>query len=197
MNFLQRKNKNQEPYYTLLTKIHLLLFIPDIDSVDIISDYMYSGNCIVVKCKNRIFRSLKIIDIDFFLFNKIRLTIEKLIGFNLSQKKIDYGYSKDELDVIKLYGNGKINNIVLVDTKDILCENEEIMYDELCMMDIPSNNTYKIIKLVTKVKVKYDYVCGMDIMLILMKKIYDIKYKKITKATREKLKEQKFRVFVL
>jgi len=189
------KNKNREQYYILLTKIHLFPSIPDIDSVGIISDYMYSDNCIVIKCKNRIFRSLKIMDIDYFLFNKIRLTIETLIGFTLSQKKIDYGYSKDELDVIKLYGNGRIDNIVLTNAKD---EEIEIMYDELCMMDIPPDSEYKIIRLVTSgVKVKYDYVCGMDIMLILMKNIYDIRYKKITKKTREKLKEDGFRVFVI
>ena len=152
-----------------MNKIHLLKFIPNIDSVNIITDYMYSGNCIVVKCKNRIFRSLKIIDIDFYLFNKLRLIIETLVGFTLSQKKVDYGYSKDELDTIILYGNGKIDNMVLVDAKDVLCGDEEIefMYDELCMIDILPNSKYKIIRLVTNVKVKYDYVCGMDILLIL------------------------------
>jgi hypothetical protein len=132
-------------------------------------------------------------NIDLFLFTKFKLATEKLIGFKLSQKNMDYMYSKENLDMIKVYCNKKILDIFLIDE-----QNNDIMYDELCMMDVPPENKYKINKLVTcKVKIKYDCVCGMDILLILMQNIYDIKYKKISKKTRLQLKQNNFKVYVI
>lgn len=179
-------DRKKEPYYIVRNKLILSQHISDLDIISLIMDMLLKKNNIIIKYnKGGIFRSLKLLKINLFLYKLIKQEIEELLGFQISKKEKDASYSLIEINSIGYF----LKNFTIQDTSN----SEMIMsFDDFCLCEPYDKNDktgeYKIISTSEDKYVKYDSVCGLDILLILAIKLYGLKCKKISKKNREMLK---------
>ena len=189
-------NQKKEPYYIVRNKLIISRYLSDLRIIDLIINMLLYQSCIVIKYnKGGVFRSLKILKINLFLYKLIKHEIEDLLGFQISKKEKDAYYSLSEIYSIGYF----LRDFTI---QDATTPNIIISFDDFCLCDdqyavsnnISKNNTsniekkYKIISVNSDTYVKYDSTCGLDILLILAIKLYGLKCKKISKMNREKLK---------
>lgn len=185
-NKINAHKKYDDRYYILTKKIPLIGHI-DIDRIDIITDYIFRDSCVIVQRKGIEYRMLKISDIDLHTFNILRNNINRLMGFDSLKRPSDHRYSKGELDIIIECTD--LTNMYLLNEDD-----EEIEYQDLFILSSESQ-TYKILSCEFPESAEYDNVCGLDILLMAMRNIYDIIYSKISKKEKEKLKNDGNSIF--
>ena len=191
------KNNKLEPYYIIEKKIIISKHIKcpyNSFVANIILDFL-EDELIIIYDKGGISRSLKLVKIDYHTYLYLKNITESLLGFNVSDRGKDYLYSVDEIKIIGSY----LNNIILSHLKlDSLNKiNYHINYEEFQLCEYSKDSIFKIIDIETLNDqnfkqynyVKYDSICGLDILLILMNKLYGVLCVKISLNKRNFLKD--------
>lgn len=190
---MQVKEKNIAPYFITQRKIILAkssagcagLHCSDI--IDIIISYLV--DFLLIKHKSETyFRSLKLCDIDSSMFYQLQKEINGLMGFSLLAK-CDGAYNLCEIKSIGSYlSDFSIKHTTSTDNELI---DNETTYDDFCLFDstdMPSNSNGNVF-IITKINgCMYDLVTGFDIMLLIFRSMYGLKFAKISKKRRDKLK---------
>jgi len=177
---------NNKPYHFTQRKIILKHYVLQNIRVDLadeiisnIISYIYSS--IIIKCRREISsRSFRLYNMDSFTYFQSQQEINKLIGFDLLSK-INGEYKTYEINAI-----GSFFQFFDICQNDAAIPDCPIMsYKDFCLCEFAAHNIFYIKKMKDCM---YDVILGFDILMLLIKLLYKIRYVKISKKKRERLK---------
>lgn len=176
-------SKRSSPYYSTQRKLIISKHIIDIEIINLILDYI-NDNLIIKGNIGELSRSLKISNMDLDIYLQLKKKIQNLLGFYISRRTSVHKYTMDEINSLGCF----------IPDMEIECtDGTRLQYKEFNLCDIPLSMEFIIKKIPQS---KYDVICGLDIQLYLMRKLYGMKYKKISKTTRNKLISSGVKVFM-
>ena len=175
-------------YCIVQRKIILSKYLPS-DLVNIIMKFL-KDNIILIYNKGGISRSLYLTQTNFEMYNQMETEINNLLGFKLSSKDRNSLYTIDEIISISTF----FKDMKLLKEITSSPETNIINYKEFYLCDHKKNDKFKI-KGLTQYDnqssyVKYDSICGLDLLLMIMIIMYNIICRKASKTKRDKLKSK-------
>jgi len=171
-NFVESKNRSL-PYYITQRKLIISRYIQDIKIINEI--FRYIDDSLIIKGSiGGLNRSLKLLNVDISIYIQLKKAIHDILGFNISCRDSICKYSISEINSVGCF---------ISDMELGYADGTTVDYKEFDLCDIHPSMKFIIKKIPCS---KYDVICGLDILLYLMHKLYGMRYKKISKVNREK-----------
>ena len=104
------------------------------------------------------------------MYTQLKKAMHDVLGFNISCRDSIYKYTTNEINSVGCF----ISDMELGCT-----DGTTLDYKEFNLCDIHPSMKFMIKKIPCS---KYDVICGLDILLYLIHKLYGMRYKKISKS---------------